>query len=172
MILTSAVYFQNAWKILFTETTNVNFCVSTMTYVEVQMMHVADFFNYYKNDKLKISAVEIPYRVCRTLSVGYESVISTVYFLTMMIVYVQEGGYSMVVVLPDRINGCIELENMFLSDSKMFSALISNMTVNKVNLDLPKFKYESEFSLKRTLETVSVMQACIICPKSLTVQLI
>jgi hypothetical protein len=84
---------------------NASFCMFAKNYVEVQIMHIADYFNYYKNNELKFSAVEKPYQVYRTLIFGNESAISTIFFLAVMLGFVQEDRYLMVVVLLDTISG-------------------------------------------------------------------
>lgn len=62
----------------------------------------------------------------------------------------------MLIMLPDRVDGLKDLENAFLQNSKNFAYLLGNLTVHDVTLDLPKFKFESDVSLVKTMEKVSV----------------
>lgn len=62
----------------------------------------------------------------------------------------------MLVILPDRADGLHDLENAFLKDSKNFAYLQGNLTVHDVTVDVPKFKFESDVSLIKTMEKVSI----------------
>lgn len=61
----------------------------------------------------------------------------------------------MLVVLPDRMDGIKSLEKTFLSDSTKFPILLANMTIHNVILAIPKFKFESDLNLEKTMEHVS-----------------
>lgn len=62
----------------------------------------------------------------------------------------------MLVVLPDKMDNVKGLERTFFSDSTKFPILLANLTDHKVELSLPKFKFESDLSLEKTLTTVSI----------------
>lgn len=49
-----------------------------------------------------------------------------------------------------------DLENTFLKKSKNYVHLLNNMTIHNVELDVPKFKFESETNLEKTMQKVSV----------------
>ena len=66
LVLASAVHFQNAWKVPFTETKNASFCLTATNHIDIKMMHQKGHFKYYKDDYYKFSAVEIPYKVSLT----------------------------------------------------------------------------------------------------------
>lgn len=125
LILASAVHFRNAWKNQFTDTKNASFCLTPSKHIDVEMMHKAGLFRYYKDDRYKFSAVELPYKA---------------------------GGFDMLIILPDRVDGLKDLENAFLKNSKNFVYLQGNLTVHNVTVDVPKFKFESDVSLVKTMK--------------------
>lgn len=125
LVLASAVHFQNAWKVPFTETKNASFCLTATNHIDIKMMHQKGHFKYYKDDYYKFSAVEIPYKA---------------------------GGYEMLIILPDKMDAVKDLENVFLKNSKNYAYLRGNMTVHNVELDVPKFKFESDLNLQKTME--------------------
>jgi len=61
----------------------------------------------------------------------------------------------MLVILPDKMDGVTDLENTILGDSTKFPILLANLTVHKVVLDLPKFKFESDLNLEKSMRDVS-----------------
>ncbi|CAH1713878.1 unnamed protein product [Aphis gossypii] len=125
LVLASAVHFQNVWKQQFTETKKSSFCLSATKHIDITMMHQTGHFNYYKDNHNKFSAVEIPYKV---------------------------GGFEMLIILPDKMDGVKDLENGFLKNAKNYAYLLSNMTIHNVELDIPKFKFESDLNLEKTME--------------------
>ncbi|KAL4149574.1 hypothetical protein QTP88_003500 [Uroleucon formosanum] len=125
LVLASVAYFRNAWKNQFTDTKNASFCLTSSKHIDVEMMHQRGLFRYYQDDRYKFSAVELPYKA---------------------------GGFDMLIILPDRADGLNDLENAFLKDSKNFAYLQGNLTVHDVTVDVPKFKFESDVSLVKTME--------------------
>ncbi|VVC37411.1 Serpin domain [Cinara cedri] len=127
MVLASAVYFKNKWTNQFKETKKSKWCLTAKDHIDIQMMHQTGEFTYYKDDQNKFAAVSLPYA---------------------------NGGYKMLVLLPDNMDGVKALENYFLSDSSHFYNLLEKLTVHKVVLTLPKFKFESKFDLKSSLNNL------------------
>jgi serpin B len=127
LVLASAVHFQNMWKDKFTEIKNNMFCLSPDEHIEIQMMHRTGYYNYYKDDINKFAALEIPY---------------------------QFGDFDLLVVLPDKMDGLKTLEKTFLSDSTKFPVLLASLTTHKVVLGLPKFKFESDLDLEKTMHNL------------------
>ncbi|CAI6368264.1 unnamed protein product [Macrosiphum euphorbiae] len=131
LVLASAVHFQNSWKKEFTETKNASFCLTAKNHIDIKMMHQTGNFKYFKDDKLKFAAVEIPYKV---------------------------GGYEMLIVLPDKMDAVKDLENVFLKKSKNYAHLLNNMTIHNVELDVPKFKFESDMDLEKTMQKLGLTE--------------
>jgi len=61
----------------------------------------------------------------------------------------------MLVMLPDKMDGITDLENTILGDAAKFPILLANLTIHKVVLDLPKFDFESDLDLEKSLTNVS-----------------
>ncbi|KAF0774196.1 thyroxine-binding globulin-like [Aphis craccivora] len=129
LVLASAVHFQNVWKQQFTETKKSSFCLSATKHIDITMMHQTGHFNYYKDNHNKFSAVEIPYKV---------------------------GGFEMLIILPDKMDAVKDLENGFLKSAKNYAYLLGNMTIHNVELDIPKFKFESDLNLEKTMEKLAL----------------
>lgn len=66
MVLASAVHFQNTWKRPFAETKTAMFCLSAKQHIPIRMMHQTGYFNYYKDERNKFAALELPYDVNAT----------------------------------------------------------------------------------------------------------
>lgn len=62
----------------------------------------------------------------------------------------------MLIILPDKMDGVHDLEKVFMKNYKNYLNLLKNMAIHNVELDIPKFKFESTLNLKNTLEKVSL----------------
>jgi len=71
------------------------------------------------------------------------------------------GGFEMLIILPDKMDAVKDLENGFLKNAKNYAYLLGNMTIHNVELDIPKFKFESDLNLEKTMEKVSVKNIVI-----------
>ncbi len=111
LVLTNAIYFKGEWKTKFEEkdTKLADFAISEKNEVEVRMMHLKEDFKYYSDEKMQ--AIELPYK-------GNE--------------------LSMLVLLPEEIEGLKEIENTLTAES--LSVLLSKMKTMEVNVYLPRFK--------------------------------
>jgi len=125
LVLASAVHFKNVWKQPFTETKKASFCLSATNHIDIQMLHQTGHFKYYKDNHNKFSAVEIPYKV---------------------------GGYDMLIILPDKMDAVKDIEKVFFKNAKNYVYLLGNMTIHNVELDIPKFKFESDLNLENTMK--------------------
>jgi len=67
----------------------------------------------------------------------------------------------MLIILPDKMDAVKDLENGFLKSAKNYAYLLGNMTIHNVELDIPKFKFESDLNLEKTMEKVSVKNIVI-----------
>lgn len=131
LVLANAVYFKGEWKFEFnvSETKNENFIVSSDDKVKASMMHIKENFNYYEDANLQM--IKLPYK-------GDE--------------------ISMLVILPNKIDGLNEIESRFTSDT--FNALLLKMQECKVDVSFPKFKIIwGTFSLKSTLKDLGMPDA-------------
>ncbi len=131
MVLTNAIYFKGDWKIKFEkkDTERGPFAVSAKDKVEIDMMHIEEKFKYYSDEKLR--ALELPYK-------GNE--------------------LSMLVLLPEEIEGLKKIEDLLTS--KSVDELCSKMRSEKVDVYLPKFKITwGTFSLNKALVALGIFDA-------------
>jgi serpin B len=66
---------------------------------------------------------------------------------------------SMVILLPRRIDGCVQLENRF--SPALLSSALAQMQTQKVEVYFPRFKLESDFDLKDTLANMGMPDAFV-----------
>ncbi|KAK4881888.1 hypothetical protein RN001_005207 [Aquatica leii] len=85
-VLINAMYFKGSWVKQFSEygTRKRPFHVSKVNKVDVDMMEITDYFNYYEDANLKAKFLEMPY---------------------------EGNDISMTFILPDDVEGLGELEN-------------------------------------------------------------
>ena len=130
LVLTNAIYFKSAWANSFTKeaTQPGPFTRLGGQQADVPMMHQTEKFAYLKAEGLQ--ALELPY----------------------------EGhALSMVILLPDKVDGLTDLEQGLTAD-KLF-AWRGQMKRRQVELTLPKFKMTSEFALKGVLSSLGMVDA-------------
>ena len=130
LVLTNAVYFKGDWVQPFDKqnTQEEDFAVSAQSKVNVPLMHQQTRMGYAEEDTLQV--LEMPYA-------GRE--------------------LSMVVLLPKKVDGLLELEKAITVDKLV--SLMSKLRIREVSTYLPKFKLETSFELNRTLVTMGMKQA-------------
>jgi serine protease inhibitor len=137
LVLTNAIYFKGTWLVPFdaSKTQNQPFYLSSGEQIEVPTMHQMEYWNYAHLDGLQL--LELPY----------------------------EGEtLSMVILLPEKIDGLAELEQQltpehlqtWLSSARDFPMMYDG---GPVSVWLPKFKLTSTFELKNTLSAMGMPQA-------------
>ena len=127
LILVNAVYFKGNWKEKFNahHTRENDFHVSATETVKVQMMHMMDAEFYYgANANIKCQVIELPYA---------------------------GDTLSMFVILPDRSTTLAEVESKMTSDDLVNATEKFRMTLEEVNLWLPKFQLDEKLSLVEAL---------------------
>ena len=123
MYLINAIYFKGIWKYEFdeSETEEKPFYLSDGTTKDVPMMAQEGSFNYFSNDILQ--AVEMPYGA---------------------------GNYSMIILLPQSNKTPDDIIDQ-LSNENWNRWLSEFYEAEKVQIHLPKFKFEYEDSLNNEL---------------------
>jgi serine protease inhibitor len=137
LVLTNAIYFKGNWLVPFdaSKTQNQPFYLSSGETIDVPMMHQMEYWNYAHLDGLQV--LELPY----------------------------EGEtLSMVILLPEQIDGLVQLEQQLTPDHLqewLSSAQEFPMTMDgaPVSVWLPKFKLTSTFELKDILSAMGMPQA-------------
>ncbi|XP_017068420.2 serine protease inhibitor 42Dd [Drosophila eugracilis] len=126
-VLLNAIYFKGQWQYEFNpkNTKNVDFKTASQERVPVQMMSLSGTFKAAYVPELDAKVIELPYR---------------------------NSSLSMVIFLPEKVDGLQELEKKIPGFSQPLREL-------DVNLKLPKFKIEFSTSLTKVLQTLGIRQA-------------
>lgn len=130
LVLVNAIYFKGAWENEFdpNHTRDEAFHVSPQRSVQTPFMRQCVRFGYAKLDSLKI--VELPYR---------------------------GGEFSMLVLLPDRIDGLASLEQSL--SVNVLATWRSRLKEETVELVLPKFRITYTAQLRQSLEGLGMKDA-------------
>jgi len=134
LVLTNAIYFNAAWHYPFDEanTHDGTFHLLDGRQITVPMMSQTNPFGYAEGDGYQ--AVELPYRGKDQLSVE----------LSMVILLPQPGRFE-------------EFESSL--DAERVGTILGALQPREVALTMPKFTYESSFSLKEELEAMGMPDA-------------
>ncbi|XP_049266700.1 leukocyte elastase inhibitor-like [Rhipicephalus sanguineus] len=130
LILVNAIYFKGLWKFPFEPqcTHRSDFHLDTNNKKEVDMMYAENDYKMSRSDELGVTALEIMYH---------------------------GGKASMVVLLPDDVEGLSKLEAI-LSSEKIAKLLKDLRRCSDVRLYLPKFRLEQSINLKQTLSAMGI----------------
>ncbi|XP_065291838.1 ipis-1-like [Dermacentor albipictus] len=130
LILVNAIYFKGFWESQFSPgaTRSSDFHLDSKNKKLVDMMYQEDRYSIARSEELGVTALEIPYR---------------------------GGETSMVVLLPNNVEGLSNLEKLLTAPK--LAKLLNNLGgfVN-VELYLPKFKLEEAIGLKETLQEMGI----------------
>ncbi|XP_057555364.1 serpin B3-like isoform X2 [Hippopotamus amphibius kiboko] len=134
LVLVNAVYFKGQWKQKFEKenTGEEKFWLNKDTSKSVQMMKQTSRFNFTSLENMQVKILEIPYN-------GEE--------------------LSMVVLLPDEVDGLQKLEDQLTAEKLMEWTNSENMREHDVDLHLPRFKVEESYDLKDTLTALGMVAA-------------
>lgn len=126
LILTNAIYFKGKWEDEFKKenTKKEDFSTADLSTTKVDMMHKKNKCDYYEGD-------------------GYQ-VIDMLY---------KGEQLAMMVVLPSSAAGLSVMETRWHEEG-LYSHVLEEMSYEDVILSFPRFKLETEFKLKPTLESM------------------
>ncbi|XP_076653195.1 antichymotrypsin-2-like [Halictus rubicundus] len=129
LVLVNAVYFNGTWKLKFDPelTKKLPFHVNENVMKEVPTMFKQADYNYGELPSLNAKFIEIPY---------------------------QGNSISMLIILPNEINGLAEVEKKIQSTN--LADILSQGRKPKVKLFLPKFKIESQIDLISPLQKIGL----------------
>lgn len=130
LVLTNALYFNGKWKYEFDEadTQERSFFTTGAAEIQVDTMMQSNRFRYGDFDGYQM--LEMPYA---------------------------GDDLSMVVVLPDAVDGLAALESTLTAGE--FQANVDNLTMQTVNVFLPKFTFGDQASLRPPLESLGMTDA-------------
>uniref|UniRef100_A0A4D5R9I2 Leukocyte elastase inhibitor n=1 Tax=Scolopendra viridis TaxID=118503 RepID=A0A4D5R9I2_SCOVI len=128
LALVNAIYFKGNWKSQFSKesTTDMDFYMTSDEKKMVKMMSIKKTFPYAEDSDLKAQVLELPYA---------------------------GDDLSMIVILPE-LGGISKLTSQMTVEK--FEHLMNQLNKRKVNVKLPKFKLETEYSLKETLQQLGI----------------
>jgi len=131
LVLTNAIYFKGAWDKQFDKgnTRSEDFWLSAVRTVKAPLMHMKEGFKYF--DGGSFQALDIPYR---------------------------KKNLSMIVLLPKKVYGLSAFEQS-LTPANMQQWLGRLRPAPKIVVTMPKFKMETELSLKDTLISMGMKEA-------------
>lgn len=129
-LLVSAMYFKANWDSPFNprSTSAAKFYLDSENTVTVDMMYRKGLYKVGVAEEIKCMALEMPYK---------------------------GGEYSMVILLPDKVNGLTSVEEG-LTESYLRSLLESLELGPLVRLSVPKFKVQRQHGLKDILKALGV----------------
>ncbi|KAK5639343.1 hypothetical protein RI129_011835 [Pyrocoelia pectoralis] len=129
LMLINALYFKGTWAYTFNtrDTLKRKFFIKSDDQVEVDMMDTTKYYKYTWSSELDAQFLEIPYG---------------------------GGDVSMVIVLPNQIEGLTVLENQI---NTVLNTTLGQFT--EVHLQLPKFKRETRIELTEILQNLGITNA-------------
>ncbi len=144
MVLVNAIYFKGDWNTQFKkeDTKENDFFVSEEETTIAQMMYQNNNFNYYENDSFQY--VELPYK---------------------------GGDLSMIIGLPTEIYSDCGEEltdcstgteinyNFSIPNASELLEVKSKMSLEKVEIYLPKFKFNTAYKMSKDLKEMGMLQA-------------
>jgi len=135
LVLASAIYLSAPWKMQFdkSNTTHEMFYLENDNMTLVEMMNTTSFFNFFNNEELAL--LELPYG----LEKGGES------------------NLAMMVLLPKQVDGLAQIEQTLTPDA--LNTWMESMTIQDVQVRLPKFQMSQDLSLVETLDGMGMHQA-------------
>nr|XP_013012529.1 serpin B4-like [Cavia porcellus] len=134
LVLVNAIYFKGQWSLKFREEDTVEgkFWLNKDVSKTVKMMNQRNSLNFASLEDVQAKILEIPYK---------------------------KGALSMIVLLPNEIDGLKKLEDELTAEKLMEWTSLQNMSPTEVDLQLPKFKLEESYSLKPMLEDMGMVKS-------------
>ncbi|MBD3213142.1 MAG: hypothetical protein GF311_11090 [Candidatus Lokiarchaeota archaeon] len=134
LILLNAIYFNGLWVDKFDEnkTKEHNFYPLNGNFNKIPMMHQITSFPYYETENLQI--IKLDYKKPQDST--------------------NEAEFSMIILLPKEKDGIRELQKTL--SLKHINHYLEKLIKRKVKIYLPKFKLESKYKLKKTLNKMGM----------------
>jgi serpin B len=129
LILTNAIYFNAAWKYPFNKNSTTDDIFHPLEGADISIPMMKQTKSFRCSEGDNYQAVELPYD-------GQE--------LSLVILLPRSGEFT---IFEDNLN------------SEFVKEIIKELELNEVSLTMPKFEYESAFSLKDSLATLGMKTA-------------
>lgn len=133
LVFLNAIYFKSEWMYKFNKSAETSksdlFFLNEKEFKRVEMMQIKANVGYGENLNLDAKLLELPYK---------------------------NKKISMVIVLPNKINGIVELQQKLLNFD-IDDDVLSNIAVEPVSVKIPKFKIESNIDFKQPLSAVRTL---------------
>ncbi|KAL7735951.1 hypothetical protein ACLKA6_002385 [Drosophila palustris] len=128
-VLVNALYFKGKFKKPFTpeSTMSDDFYVDQDSRVEVDMMYQEDKFKYVELPEVNARAVQMPY---------------------------EDSNISLLIILPNETTGLFDLERKL--NTAELGDIESRMTMEDVEIAMPRFSLEFDLDLKETLQALGI----------------
>ena len=136
LVLANAIYFKSFWlvKFMYHRTFSGSFFVQQNEEIKVQMMRQEADFKYFESQELACQVLEMPYI---------------------------DRKMSMVIYLPNEINGLDELEEKMTYDNLQKSFSLLDASMDKVEVFLPRFKLTQQFNLNDVFSKLGAVDVFI-----------
>ncbi len=130
LILINTIYFKGEWhyKFMKSATEEDTFSLIDSNKVFIPMMHQINLFGYFESENIQI------------LEMTYKG---------------SEEHLSMVIFLPKELDGLIEFENKITNEQ--VSSYITQLYARRVEVFIPRFKFEKEYSLIDSLKNLGMI---------------
>ncbi|XP_056376982.1 serpin B4-like [Hyla sarda] len=135
LVLVNAVYFKGQWMKKFKEenTTNAPFYITKDTEISVPMMSKKrEKFNIGIIEEIDAEIIELPYGT---------------------------GDLCMFIVLPNEVAGLQKIEEQITAESLMKWTSSNFLTSMKLDLQIPRFKIETNYNLAQYLTNMGIVDA-------------
>jgi serpin B len=130
LVLTNAIYFKSSWLHQFREQATKEEDFHVTPDQSARVRMMHQSENYRYGEHGGVQVLELPYA---------------------------GGELAMYVLLPAKVDGLASLEATMTAES--LGGLVTKLTPHQVDVAFPKFKVESEFSLKKTLSALGMARA-------------
>ncbi|XP_063991147.1 uncharacterized protein LOC135169781 [Diachasmimorpha longicaudata] len=134
LVLVNAVYFKGNWKMKFSPalTKPRPFHIDENTTKEVPMMQIEKRYRFCELSELNATCIELPYERND-----------------------ETDALSMIIILPREITGLKAIEDQ-LNNINFLELLKDKLSLRNINLQLPKFKIESNLNLNPILQKMGM----------------
>ncbi|HNV01605.1 MAG TPA: serpin family protein [archaeon] len=145
MVLVNAIYFKGDWNNKFDEknTYGGEFSVNENTKKDTQMMYQKNEFNYYEDDSFQY--VELPYK-------GED--------MSMIVLLPKENYVPCGAGTNDCVNPTNNVNyNFIIPSASEITELKTKMSTQKIEVHLPKFKFRTNYQMKKDLQEMGLKEA-------------